>query len=102
MSNPRLEAVKIIEWLLFAGFGGAVRFVGERLKHNDPKWRGRDFFLLLGNAFISGFSGLLGALVLSRITEDYVYQLVAAGMFGYFGTAGIERISNYVMGRFKV
>lgn len=102
MTSPKLDAIKIIEWLLFAGFGGAVRFVGERMKQQDPRFKGKDVVLMLGNAFISGFSGVLGALVISRVTEDYVYHLAAAGMFGYFGTAGIERLSNYVFNKFKV
>lgn len=102
MSSTKLEVLRILEWLVLAGVGGAVRFVGERMKTSDPKFGSKDLLLLIGNAFISGFSGLLGALLISTLTEDQVYHLIASGVFGYFGTAGIERIGNYVMNKFKV
>jgi len=101
MSN-RIEIVQAVEWIALACTGGMVRYVSKRLESKEKFAPLRDLLFILANGLISGFSGLMGALVVSTVTEDHVYHLVAAGVFGYYGTQGIERASVYLMNRFKV
>lgn len=84
---------RFLVWAFLAGMGGAVKFVSASLRESTVM-SPRRFLLLLGaNVLISGFSGLMGALLLSTITPDHNFHLIAAGMFGYLGTQGLDIIA---------
>lgn len=84
---------RLLVWAFLAGLGGAVKFVSASLR-DGSYMSPRRFILLLGaNVLISGFSGLMGALLLSTITQDHNVHLIAAGMFGYLGTQGLDIIA---------
>jgi len=78
--------LKLATWGLLAGMGGAVKFISVTLKNKDRMSPQRFLLLLSANVFISGFSGLMGALVFSTLSPDRTWQLVAAGVGGYLGT----------------
>src|SRR3954471_19084954 len=81
---------KIISWGVLASAGGAVKFLAVTLKKGNFMSARRFLFLLLANVFISGFSGLMGALVFSTFTADHVWQLIASGIGGYLGTSLLD------------
>lgn len=84
---------KIISWGFLASAGGAVKFIAATLK-KGTFMSGRRFLFLLGaNVLISGFSGLMGALVFSTFTADHTWQLIAAGVGGYLGTTLLDVIA---------
>src|SRR4051794_30635398 len=84
---------KVFAWAFLAGSGGAVKFVSASLK-SKTSMSPRRFLLLLGaNVFISGFSGLMGALLFSTFSTDHVWQLIASGIFGYLGTQGLDVVA---------
>ena len=84
---------KMISWGVMAGIGGAVKFVSAALKNNQVMSAKRFMTLLTANVFISGFSGLMGSLVFATFSPDHNLQLIAAGVFGYLGTHGLEIIA---------
>lgn len=100
--SHKLEVTKVLEWAAIAGIGGVVRFVAERMKSDVSLSRTKYAVLVVSNGFVSGFSGLMGALLISTLTHDHVLHLFAAGMFGYYGTQGVERLAKYMLSRFKI
>jgi hypothetical protein len=78
--------LKLLSWGVLAGMGGAVKFISASLKNRDALSPRRFMLLLTANVFISGFSGLIMALVFSTLSPDRTWQLVAAGVGGYAGT----------------
>lgn len=86
-AHPETPLVlKLLSWGVLAGAGGAVKFVSASLKSKDAMGPRRFLVLLTANVFISGFSGLIMALVFSTLSPDHTWQLVAAGVGGYAGT----------------
>jgi len=92
LEDPPLYA-KLIAWGVLAGAGGAVKFVSAALKNPTLMSSRRFLVLLAANVFISGFSGLMGALLFATISPDHNLQLIAAGVFGYLGTQGLDIIA---------
>ena len=87
------DLAKYVLWALLAGAGGAVKFVSAALRNNATMSAKRFLALLTANVFISGFAGLIGALVFSLISPEPALQAIAAGIFGYLGTQGLDIIA---------
>lgn len=85
--------VKLFSWGVLAGMGGAVKFISVSLRSKDKMTPQRFLLLLAANVFISGFSGLMGALVFSTLSPDRTWQLVAAGVGGYMGTLLLDSLA---------
>jgi hypothetical protein len=85
--------LKLLSWGVLAGMGGAVKFISASLKNRDALSPRRFLMLLAANVFISGFSGLMGALVFSTLSPDRTWQLVAAGVGGYMGTLLLDSLA---------
>ncbi len=92
LDDPPLY-IKVIWWGSLAGVGGAVKFISAALKDPSIMSSPRFFILLGANVFISGFSGLMGALLFATISPDHNLQLIAAGIFGYLGTQGLDIVA---------
>ncbi len=91
MMQDEPTLAQVFYWTLLASVGGAAKYFVSSLK--TPVRDMRHFItLLLINVFISGFSGLMGALVVSTITTDVQWHLIASGIFGYLGTQGLDII----------
>jgi hypothetical protein len=87
------DFAKYVVWALLAGAGGAVKFVSASLR-NNAAMSSRRFMILLGaNMLISGFAGLIGALLFSVISPEPALGAIAAGIFGYMGTQGLDIIA---------
>ena len=87
------DVAKYVIWALLAGSGGAVKFVSAQLRNNQTM-SSRRFMLLLGaNVLISGFAGLMGAMLFSLFSSEPAAQAIAAGIFGYLGTQGLDNIA---------
>ncbi|MGE0536632.1 MAG: phage holin family protein [Pirellulales bacterium] len=93
MNNEPTIIEKFILWGMLAGFGGAVKFVAGVLRSPDIISRRRFACMLGANMAISGFAGLMGALVMSTLTPDNTWQFIAAGIVGYLGTQGLDMIA---------
>lgn len=83
-----------ILWVGIATVGGVVRYVDVYLKTSVPPRLGP----AMGNAFVSGFSGFMVALTVTRF--DPSWALIAAGAGGYLGTQGLDWISTVIQQRF--
>ncbi len=98
--SPRLEMMdhespsvaQVFNWTVLAGFGGAVKFFVSSLKDPVVNVR-RSIAILIINICISGFSGLMGALLTTTLTSDMTWHLISAGIFGYLGTQGLDIIT---------
>ena len=85
-----LEVGKFLAWGALAGFGGAVKYVAAILRSEQKVSNRRFLALLSANMFISSFCGLMGAMLVSTFTNEMMWHGLAAGMFGYTGTAGLD------------
>ena len=85
VSNDAPQIMQLLAWGLLASMGGAVKFISLALRNKDQLGIRRFLVLLSANVFVSGFSGLMGALALSKFTGDHTVHLVGAGVFGYGG-----------------
>lgn len=103
--NDRIDLVRILLWSLLAGTGGVVRFVSKSVQSDDPYNFNRvavaAFLMrLFANACISGFSGLMGALLVSTLTTDATWTYIGAGAMGYLGVEGLDYLSRFVRDKF--
>lgn len=84
-------------WSVLAACGGIAKFLAGRLDIDAPLLTTRRFlFLIAANIFVSGFSGLMGSLMVSLISPDPTFQAVSAGVFGFMGAKGIEMLSEKI------
>lgn len=82
-------------WATLAGAGGLARFLTIRLDPDaQPMAVGNFFFQMLANIFVSGFAGMMGALVMAQITPEGSLQYAAAGVFGFMGVKGLDILSE--------
>lgn len=85
----------ILMWLLLAMGGGGARFLSDRMAADAPIIsRGKFIFLGLANLFVSGFSGIMGVLMIGTVTPEPTLHGAAAGIFGFAGVKGIEMLSQ--------
>lgn len=88
-----------IIWALLGAIGGIVKVLAMLLTTSPLPSRKTIMWLVLANAFISGFSGFLGAVVVSTLTTNSDLHVVAAGICGYLGVAALDIISNWLKQR---
>ncbi len=91
----------LVTWAILAGSGGLAKFLSTRLDPNAPiLTRGRFIFMAIANICVSGFSGILGALMMSGVAPDTILVPAAAGVFGFAGIRGLEvmldKLSNKI------
>lgn len=91
--SHKIDFARFLEFALLAGVGGFVRFIADRM-HLPAISRGKFILLGLANGLVSAFTGLMGALFVSTLTHDHTWHIISAGVFGYYGTKGFERVSN--------
>lgn len=92
--------IRLIQFGVLAGMGGATKFISTSLKSTEKMSNRRFLVLLIANVFISGFSGLMGALMFSTVSPDITLQSVAAGIFGYIGAQGLDIIALTMQKKF--
>lgn len=93
--SPKQEISDLAMWAALAGFGGLARFLVSRMESTAPvltraKWWGMAF----ANITISSFSGIMGALVASGISESSAFVAAVAGTFGFMGAKGLEMLAD--------
>ncbi len=93
---------KMLLWAFLAGAGGAVKFIGGMLRSPENISRRRFVAMLVANMVISGFAGLIGALLMSTVTPDPTWQNIAAGIIGYLGTQGLDLIALGVQRKLSI
>lgn len=95
------EFTDLAIWATIAGMGGAARFLTQRLAADAlPLTMGRTIFQLSANCFISGFSGFMGALLMSAFSPEPKWVWAAAGIFGYLGPAGMDILADKISKKF--
>lgn len=100
MSNKE-QLTNFIIWGILAGAGGLARFLTSRMEEAAlPIAKGRFFFLLAANVLVSGFSGLMGALLMSVVTPEQTWHFVSAGVFGFGGAKALEMLSDKLSQKF--
>lgn len=82
--------LNFVFWMVLAGFGGAVKYISGVIRSNESVSNRRFLLLLAANIFISSFCGMMGLLLVSTFTESLAWYGIAAGMFGYIGTQGLD------------
>lgn len=81
---------KILIWGFLAAMGGAVKYVSTVIRSPQSISHRRFAALLCGNMFISSFCGLMGYLLITTFTLSWEWHAMAAGLFGYLGTQGLD------------
>ena len=103
--NERITPITIFLWAVVAGAGGMVRYVATSLETTTTlNLTGRMVFIyvvrLTGTGLVSGFTGLLFAILVSRFTGDINLQFVAAGVTGYSGPKTLDMLYKYLIGKY--
>lgn len=89
------EIINFATWGIFAGFAGIAKFLSSRMDENAPELsRARFKFLVIANIFVSAFSGIMGALIASSISDSHTFIDACAGVFGFLGARGIEILGD--------
>jgi hypothetical protein len=98
--SSREEYIDLIIWASLAGLGGLARFLTERLNPNASELTRKKFiFFMCANMFVSGFSGLMGALIMAQITDVDSVQFASAGIFGFGGARALEMLAEKLNNR---
>lgn len=88
---------QLISWGLVASIGGFARFLAGRLEKDAEKLsKGNFCFQLFANVCVSGFSGLMGAMMMSMVTNIEMWHFSAAGIFGFLGVRGLEMLADKI------
>jgi hypothetical protein len=82
-------------WAILGATGGAVKVFVQLLGMKDLPTKTKIFWLLFANAFVSGFSGFIGAVFSSQMTTNDNYHVIAAGVAGYMGVAALDLFSEW-------
>lgn len=83
-----------LKWI-FLGIVGGVAKVFVQLNSMDKYPTPLRIVALVGmNAFVSGFSGFMGAVLISTLTPNDDYHVFAAGIAGYMGVSALEYFTN--------
>lgn len=87
------------EWLysIIAAVGGAARYLNLYLTTGQFLW---PYFL--ANVLISGFSGLMFALMGKSMNMPIEFLYVCAGVGGFMGTNTLEWLAAIIQKRFKL
>jgi hypothetical protein len=80
-------------WAGLGAIGGAAKVFIQLLNMEKLPGLGKVLWLFLANSFVSGFSGFLGAVIMTRITSDDNLHVIAAGIAGYMGVAALDLAS---------
>lgn len=90
------EYSDIITWLALAGAGGLARFLASQMDPDAKQLTLKRFlFQALANMLVSGFAGVMGALMMSQIApEAIILQHASAGIFGYMGHRSLEAMAE--------
>ncbi len=89
-----LETVTGFVWVLLGALGGASKVIVQLLNMKPLPTKLSIFWLLVANMFVSGFSGFLGAVAASGLTQDDNLHVIAAGIAGYMGVAALDLLSE--------
>ncbi len=89
-------------WTALGAVGGVVKVILDLLDRQQLPTPWGIFWLLMANAFVSGFSGFMGAVVMSGITANDNYHVVAAGVAGYMGVRALELLSSWYKERVAI
>lgn len=84
--------------VLFAIIGGLVDYI-EGLIRGDIKFK---IASLIGKGAISGFAGLLAALLATSMDFSIEMVYFCAGLSGHLGTSGISLMQHVLMKKFKI
>ncbi len=89
-------------WAALGAIGGAAKVFVQLLNMKMLPSKANILWLLFANMFVSGFSGFLGAVLASQMTENANYHVVAAGVAGYMGVAALDLFSDWFKSRVVV
>lgn len=84
-----------IPFILLGAIGGVVKVLVSLLSMETLPTKARIAWLMLANAFVSGFAGYLGAILIGTVTPDDRIHVVTAGICGYLGVTALDLISEW-------
>src|SRR3990167_8542384 len=99
--SQKIDLLTAAIWTLLAGAGGAVRYLSSQMRKGEKICAKTLCLMLFVNSFISGFSGLMLALVSSTMTDNMTIHVIAAGVGGYLGVEVLNMLSVIVKSRLK-
>lgn len=83
-------------WTGLGAFGGVVKVLVQLLREDAPlRTKKNIMWLLLANSLVSGFSGFLGAVIMTQFTSNDNLHVIAAGIAGYMGVAALDIFSDW-------
>lgn len=98
--NERVHAATVLILSFVAALGGMVRYIALVMDAESPAAPRAFLLRMIGTAVVSGFTGLMMALVVSQLTQDLTWQYVAAGVSGYTGPKTLDMLFAYLRARF--
>lgn len=90
-----LNSITALVWAALGAIGGIVKVLVQLLGAKVLPTNKAIFWMLTANAFVSGFSGFLGAVLMSQISHSDDLHVVAAGICGYMGVAALDLLSTW-------
>ena len=85
-----------LKWLALGTIGGIAKVFVQFSNMTVLPSPFRIAMILFMNAFVSGFSGFMGAVFMSTVTANDDYHVFAAGVFGYMGVTALDYFSRVV------
>ena len=98
--SHRITALTVALWTILAGAGGSVRFLVQSLEGKTSHTPTVFLVKMAASAIVSGFTGLMMALLISTMTENHVWQYIGAGISGYTGPKTMDLLFAYLRQKF--
>jgi len=95
------ESIAALVWVALGSAGGAAKVFTQLLAMEKLPTKATIFWLLAANMFVSGFAGLLGAILATNFTADDNIHVAVAGITGYMGVAALDFFSLWLKNKFK-
>ena len=83
-----------IPFIIIGAIGGVVKVLISLLSMEKLPTLARIWWEILANAFVSGFAGYMGAILMGTVTPNDRIHVVAAGICGYLGVKALDLISE--------
>jgi hypothetical protein len=98
---PSFIGTSSSDWTFLGALGGGTKVFVQLLSMNKLPSKTHILWLLMANAFVSGFSGFMGAVIISQITPKDDLHIISAGISGYLGVAALDLFSEWFKKKIK-
>ena len=83
--SHKIDLAMAIMYTSIAGVGGAARFISRKMESTETICIKKFAVLLVGNVFLSAFSGMTVVAIVTTMTHNHMVHIFAASVGGYTG-----------------